>query len=251
MSKNLARPISIINQSTLLTDEEVEQVVPALQRQISHDFYPVWGVDTELSFVPHGKRASKKTWWLVLMDNSDESGFLGYHDMTDEGHPMGKVFVKSDMDAGTSWTNTLSHELIEMLGDPDLTLCAFVHRPNHGMYLYAYELCDPCEADRYGYKIDGTLVSDFIYPSWYETFWQRGETEFDHRGHIKQPLEILPDGYMSVLHVTHGGIWHDIGAQHAPCHYSGRARLGSRRERRRIPRDQWLKSTPRPRRSPR
>ena len=106
----------------------MERVIPALQTQVSRDFAPIWGVDAELSFVPTGGRGPKDQWWIVLLNTSDEAGDLGYHDLTNAGQPLGKVFVKSDLEAKTSWTSTVSHELIEMLGDPDLTLCAEVQR---------------------------------------------------------------------------------------------------------------------------
>jgi hypothetical protein len=32
-------------------------------------------------------------WWLVFLDNSDQAGALAYHDLTNEGLPLSKVFV--------------------------------------------------------------------------------------------------------------------------------------------------------------
>ncbi len=117
---SLTRYISIINRCSALTDADIEPVIPALQTQVSRDFAPIWGPDVELTYVPRHKRAPNKTWWIVLLDTSDDAGFLGYHDMSHNGLPLGKVFVKSDLDAGSSWSSTISHELLEMLGDPDL-----------------------------------------------------------------------------------------------------------------------------------
>ena len=139
------------------------------------------------------------------------------------------------------------------LGDPDLTLCAeFTRRDEEGRFmgtwLVAYELCDSCDADNFGYKIDRVLVSDFVTPQFFETFWKEGQAQFDFRNHIKRPLQILEDGYLSVKHESGSRGWQEIGPPKQPCRYTGRPRVGSRRERRRIPRDQWLKSQPHPRR---
>ena len=41
--------ISVINESTILTDAEVIPVVAALQKQVTNDFRPAWGVDAELA----------------------------------------------------------------------------------------------------------------------------------------------------------------------------------------------------------
>jgi hypothetical protein len=248
MTRDARKHISIINRCTLLKDSEIEAVVPAMQTQVSRDFAPVWGVDAVLTFVPRGKRAPKYDWWIVMLDTSDDAGLLGVHDMTPAGRPLGKVFVKTDKEGGYSWTRVLSHEVLEMLGDPDLTLCSEVVRwrdeEGHfaGTWLVAYEMCDACQDDEFGYEIDGVLVSDFVTPEYYETFWKDGETHFDFRGHIRRPLQILEGGYLSVKHESGSRGWQELGPPKSPCTYKGRPRVGSRRERRRIPRDQWLRS---------
>lgn len=66
----------------VITDNDVKKVVPALQTQVSRDFAPAWGIDADLVFVPKGKKPPAKYWWLVMLDNSDQAGALGYHDLT-------------------------------------------------------------------------------------------------------------------------------------------------------------------------
>jgi hypothetical protein len=118
--------ISVINESTVLTDAEVTPVVSALQKQVTNDFGPVWGTAAQLTIIPKGTQPPTGSWWLVMLDDSDQANALGYHDLTTEGLPIGKVFVASDLKAGTSWTVTASHELLEMLGDPNINLTVFV-----------------------------------------------------------------------------------------------------------------------------
>jgi hypothetical protein len=114
--------VSVINASTVLTDSDVQAVVPALQTQVHRDFAPAWGVDADLTFVGSGATPPSGTWWLSILDNSDQAGALGYHDLTPDGLPLGKVFAGSDLQLGFKWTVTASHELLEMLGDPDIDL---------------------------------------------------------------------------------------------------------------------------------
>lgn len=235
--------ISIINAGTAVSDDEVKKAIPALQTQIHSHFAPAWGIDADLSFVPRGKKPAAKSWCLVILDNSDQAGALGYHDLTKDGLPLGKVFVKSDIQYGLQWTVTASHELLEMLADPDINLTAFVQKDNSSGRLYAYEVCDACEADALGYKIDGVLVSDFVYPAWFESFRKKGSTQFDHRKLIKEPFQLLKGGYIGIFDVGSGGGWTQITAQGVPHAYAARPKVGTRRERRRTPRDQWLKST--------
>lgn len=233
--------IAIINGSTVLTDEQVKKALPALQTQVTRDFAPAWGIDADLEFIPKGKKLPAKYWWLVMLDNSDQAGALGYHDVTKDGLPLGKVFVKSDLQYGLQWTVTASHELLEMLGDPDINLTAFVQHSNTSGRLYAYEVCDACEDDSFGYKIGNVLVSDFVFPSWFESFRKKG-TQFDFCKHITAPFQLINGGYIGVFDVGSGGGWTQLNAEGTPHSYAARPKVGARRERRRTPRDQWMKS---------
>jgi hypothetical protein len=129
--------ISVINESTVLTDADVIPVVSALQQQVTNDFRPAWGLDAELTMIPQGQQAPAGTWWLVILDDSDQAGALGYHDLTPDGLPIGKVFAASDLKFGTSWSVTASHELLEMLADPNINLTVFVQDANTTGTLYA------------------------------------------------------------------------------------------------------------------
>ncbi len=236
--------ISVINESTVLTDADVTPVVAALQQQVTNDFRPIWGTDAELKMVPQGTPAPAGTWELVILDDSDQAGALGYHDLTTDGLPLGKVFAASDLKAGTSWSVTASHELLEMLADPNINLTAFVQNANTTGTLYAYEVCDACEDDSFGYQINNILVSDFVYPAWFESFRAEGSTQFDRLNKIQNPLELLPGGYIGVFSVSDGSGWQQQTAEKIPTNTRQRGHVGSRRERRAISRTQWITSLP-------
>ena len=116
--------IAVFTRTKLISDSDLQTCVAALQTQITRDFAPAWGVDAELVFVPQGKQPPPKTWQVGVFDNSDQAGALGYHDLTDDGFPLGKVFAATDAQYGSSWTVTASHEVLEMLIDPDINLYA-------------------------------------------------------------------------------------------------------------------------------
>ena len=105
--------ISLMNRSTVLTDDQVQAALPALQTQVHRDFAPVWGTDADLTFVATNANPAPGTWWLTVFDNSDVADALGYHDLTPDGLPIGKVFAGSDIQFGQSWTVTASHELLD------------------------------------------------------------------------------------------------------------------------------------------
>jgi hypothetical protein len=236
--------ISVINESTVLADADVTPVVVALQQQVTNDFRPIWGIDAELQMISQGTQAPSGTWQLVILDDSDQAGALGYHDLTPDSLPLGKVFAASDLKAGTSWSVTASHELLEMLADPNINLTAFVQNANTSGTLYAYEVCDACEDDSFGYQINNILVSDFVYPAWFESFRAQGSTQFDHQNQIQKPLDLLAGGYIGVFSVSDGSGWQQQTAEKIPLNTRQRGHVGSRRERRAVSRNQWLPSLP-------
>jgi hypothetical protein len=235
--------IAFTNLSTVLKDAEVQAAIKPLQMQISRDFAPIWGVEADLSFVAKDTKPPPKTWVIGVFDDSDQAGALGYHDLTEDGLPLGKVFARTDIQYNSAWTVTASHELLEMLADPDINLYALLQNGIE-ISFYAYEVCDACEADEFGYKINGTLVSDFVYPPWFEGFRKPGSTQFDQQNQITKPFDLLKDGYISVFDVSYNNGWYQQYPQNAKIKYQSRPHVGSRRERRGTPRDQWLKSKP-------
>src|ERR1043165_7657635 len=190
--------VDCINACTAVTDDEVKRCVDALQIQINRDFGPIWeaGLTTKLNFISKasGKKGGSTTRWLTFLDNSDVAGALGYHDLTSSGRPLGKVFVKTNMDDGASWTVAASHELLEMTADPEINWSA--QNPKDGKF-YALEVGDPVEADNYGYEINGIKVSNFVYPAYFDAY-KKGR-KLDFMGQVLLPYQLLPGGYILVF----------------------------------------------------
>jgi len=218
--------IAIANRSTVMTDAEVAKITAALQIQVTRDFYPAWGITATLKFVGQKDVIPPGAWVLAVLDNSDQADALGYHDVTAAGLPLGKAFAKSDIDAGLQPPVTISHELLEMLADPEINACSLV-----GRRLYANEACDPCEADEFGYLIDGVLVSDFVTPAWFRpTAHPAGP--YDFRKLIKKPLGLLKGGYCQYLDIGPGASWKQVTAARWRAAAAMTPAKGSRRERR-------------------
>lgn len=233
--------VAVVNQSTVLTDAQVKAILPAMQTQVTSHFRPYWTADCTLTFWPKTQPIIPGWWQLLVIDNPDMAGALGYHELSSVGGPLGKVFAKLDLDSGTSWTVTFSHELMEMLADPWINL---ISQGSDGK-LYASEVGDAVEADELGYLINGVLVSDFITPAWFQpTFADR----LDYKRHLTAPLTLAPGGYISILDPATG--WTQITARDvkpALRVLDGVARKiipeGSRRDRRAIAKAYWKKST--------
>jgi hypothetical protein len=222
--------VAVTNASTCLSDTQVSAAIPALQRQVTLDFRAYWGVDCELMFLTKDEPLAAGWWQILVTDNPDQAGALGYHELSSRGTPLGKVFAGLDLESGASWTVTLSHELLEMLADPWINWCA----QGADGKVYALEVCDAVEADRLAYEIDGVLVSDFITPSWFEPT-EADRVDFKQR--IAKPLELASGGYISVLNASGG--WTQVAARGEPAAVIP---LGSRRQRRNLGKAQWRKS---------
>lgn len=232
--------VAIVNdQSSGVADSDAKAWTAALQKQVSNDFASAWELEgAELVFVPQGGKPLAGAWAIALLDNSDQAGALGYHDLTPDGLPLGKVFAGTDRQYGETVSVTLSHELLEMLGDPWINLCA---QGADGKF-YAYEASDAVEADKLGYQIDGVQVSDFVLPAWFG----HGAGPYDHLGHLSKPFELAPGGYIGAFDPSSGQGWTQVTAQGAKPTASelfrSLPRIGSRRERRARSRTLWVPS---------
>lgn len=228
--------LALINESTIIDDVEVKKIQRALTIQVVRDFYPYWGAYVRIAFSPKGQLPASNAWQLTFLDDSDQANALGYHDVTPAGLPLGKVFVRSTLADGGKVSVTASHELLEMLGDPEINLTVL---SADNRRLYAYENCDAVELDSLGYDIDGVMVSDFVTPAWFGGL----QGPYDFKNHLNAPFQLAPGGYISILDLTSPLGWQQIFADRSHAAYEMRAPIGSRRERRRITKDNWMTST--------
>ena len=244
--------IAVKNLSGVVQDTDIQAAMPAFQTQVSQDFCGSgWGIDATLQFLHKHDKVPAGAWLLGIFNDADQAGALGYHDLTKAGLPIGKVFARTTIDNGGKWTVTFSHELLEMLADPNINLCAFDEEARR---LYAYEVCDAVEADSLGYDINGITVSDFVLPGWFEPMHAGKSERFAFKSHVKGPFQLLPGGYIGYYDLAGGG-WQQLSARTAsdarslhaqtagPIPYAERAGVGSRRERRRTSKTQWSLST--------
>lgn len=225
--------VAIVNdRSSGVPDGEVNAIVAALAVQLRRDFGPAWHTSAHLRFVGQGHKPPAGAWTIAILDTSDQAGALGYHDLTPEGLPLGKVFAGTDRLYGQHMSVTLCHELLEMLVDPEINLVAQANDQS----FYALEVCDPVQGDEY--DIDGIPVSDFVTPAWFG-----GRSAFDHLGRVELPFELSPGGYISRFDPASGQGWTQLNAQSFHLDdLQSRPKVGSRRERRFIPRSQWVTS---------
>jgi hypothetical protein len=185
--------ICIVNKSKVVSDADVKRIIPALQKQITRDFEPVWGWGAHLVF--NAKRYDMK---VIIKDTAGKGGYLGYH--IKDGKPITYLFAKDDIAASGEYTTTLSHELLEMIADPGVNLYAIGKCRVGGRSrtaLFGLEVCDPVESN--SYKIQGVKVSDWVVPEWFEMEHKKGQMKMDYLGVIDAPFMLAEGGYADVL----------------------------------------------------
>jgi hypothetical protein len=218
--------IAVINESTACSDSQVQEMIPAFQQQWNTDLRSIWGVDeASFTFVPKNQPPTTGAWWMVFLDDSDQADALAYHDLTNDGLPISKIFVKTILADNSSVSVGATHEMCEMAVDPWLNSAY----QDLGGVFWAGEICDPVEADRYGYQISGILVTDFVTPNWFGH--QNAQTQIDFKNNANAAFEVLSGGYAQKfdpqqgwVQITGAAARHSKMALHAPH--------GSRRDRR-------------------
>lgn len=185
--------IAVINEARTPLGVDLDALVIALQTQVDRDFAPVWSCAGQLRIVGDARDAVPTDWLLVFLDDADQAGALGYHEVTDAGMPVMKVFVETTIKDGELVSVTASHEALEGLADPAINTL----RSDASGLIYCQEVADPVQENTY--EIDGIPVSDFVYPSWFEPFAHAPGTKFDHLGVVSKPFELAKGGYISIL----------------------------------------------------
>lgn len=234
---------------------DVQRFVAAAKIVLPRDFCSTWPIAVpDINFIPKGATPTDDAWQLVIADDSPQVGALGYHETTKTNQPIGYCFAKSDVQDGSSWTITAFHELFEMLGDPQINQLVEIDHGDGTVEVRPWENCDACEDDSYGYGVDvgdggpQVMVSDFVTPAY---FWLTAPpgTLFDFKGHVTQPLQLLPGGYTLVLQAGSVSGWKQVMAQTKATSLAremvpgGKPILpGSRRARRMLPDSKWQRS---------
>lgn len=201
--------ISIINHTNgLLSDAEVQHAIRAVNRQVREDFFPHWGKTATMRLEgarndepqQHNPSDMRGNAVIYLWDKSDIDGAIGYHSLNHAGIPFGFVFVDVANRIGENWTTTLSHEALELIGDPEVNLLAMGPHPADPdrTVFHWYEMCDAVQTETY--TIDGVEVSNFVLPLYFTVDDEAvGRNDFLGTLHGTQSLGsfgVNPGGYV-------------------------------------------------------
>ncbi|HJQ84204.1 MAG TPA: hypothetical protein VKA21_09015 [Candidatus Binatia bacterium] len=201
--------ISVINHAApSVKDEEIQRVVRAINRQITGDFAPYWSLGATLRLEGRSGRSPSKQSLadmrgdavIYVWDGSDADDAVGYHEINNRGIPCGFVFTEVAKELKEHWSVTLSHEALELIGDPEANLLAMGPHPVHpgrDVFHY-YEMCDAVQDEVY--EIDGVEVSNFVLPLYFtggdETGGRNDFLGRLHPGGTLRSFNVNPGGYV-------------------------------------------------------
>lgn len=200
--------ITLVNRSKSLSDEDILNALRAINRQIKEDFEPYWSFGATLRLEGAvGKNVNKATLpemrgdaIIYLADKADVGEVLGYHEANFRGIPYGFVFTALCKKLKESWTVTLSHEALELIGDAQGNLLVQGPHPEDAkkQVFHWYEMCDAVQEQTY--EIDGVEVSNFVLPLYFTPCEQQGgRNDFLGRltkGKSLRSFGVSPGGYI-------------------------------------------------------
>src|SRR6267143_3320787 len=214
--------IAVFNKAITPLGVDLDGLIAAMQVYIDKYIVPVWATPAKLV---KSKGFIKRAWGMVFLDDADQPGALAYHDLTPDGLPQSKVFVRTTIENHDLVSVSASHELVEMLVDPAINIMTTGPDPKT---IYAYESADPVEA--LSFKVNGIPMTDFVYPAYFEDFHKPGSVQFDQMKKVNKPFQILSGGYQIVFK---NGKWSQIFASVSKKKRFGREdRRGHRSEQR-------------------
>jgi hypothetical protein len=181
--------LTVANISTTIAADEFEAALRAIEHQVNAQFQPEWHVAATLRGVALDLQAAA----APIDDHADAILYvgaraqdptrgvdeaIGYHDTNHANVPYGFVFLDVCERQHEVWTTTLSHEVLELLVDPNAEKTVpGAHPTIPGRTVrYDLEVCDPTQGD--SYLVDGVRVSNFVGRSYFGLVGGSGRTNF-------------------------------------------------------------------------
>jgi hypothetical protein len=195
------RQVALVSEIPQVSHSQLTVVSAALQKQLMRDFAPVWEIQASVDAFVQLEDVPLGYWPVMIRTDIGYAGAAGIH-LDNEGQPFGLVQWSS------TWPLTTSHEIMEMLVDPDGNQMRASNsiKKGQGRVQYLVEVCDPSEADQFGYSVNGITLSDFYTPHFFDPV-ASSSVRYSFTGAIKKPRQVLKDGYLSWLDPATGHWW--------------------------------------------
>jgi hypothetical protein len=195
--------VGLVDMTRDVNPDLMQAAAASLNIQVTRDLPQFWNVQATVEYLPNARRIPAGVWPVQLVSHLP-AGEGGVH-LDHHNQPYAKVLASPD----ASWTIDASHEILEMLVDPfgnklqtarSIEIVGSKVQDGPGEFSYLVEACDPCEANQFGYSIQGVLVSDFLTPHYYDPVVAQG-TRYSFTGAIESPRQMLAGGYISFVNL--------------------------------------------------
>jgi hypothetical protein len=222
--------VAIVSLTSDIPSRSVLQAAAALQKQITRDFTPFWGLSAtvdafeDLGSVPSDYHpvvlfgdpdelvgrlevAVGEQVAAELVDDFERERLSGLHLNAFTRQPFALVA------ADEAWSVVLSHEVLEMIADPygNRLVAAASPIDRRQRVKYLLEICDPCQA--MWYPVNGVPVSDFYTPRYFDPVAVVA-TRYSFTGALERPQQILEGGYVSWIDPEDSALYRlDAGAR--------------------------------------
>jgi hypothetical protein len=207
--------IAVINESTMVSNSDVNLMCKAIQIQLNLHVLPAWNMKAgTIQFYADKTKVPGYAWVVSILDTPTVAGALGYHaednDVIDAFifcQPVlsngGVVLYDSTNPQNVSVSSVLSHEVCEMVGDRFAGFWSDGPTITQGSE-YALELCDPVESDSYSVLVNNgaafvpVSLSNFIFPAWFNPEATTINLPYDYLKKLTAPFTMTKGGYMIV-----------------------------------------------------
>lgn len=215
--------IALVSLTSKIPTSVFLQVAAALQKQVTRDFMPAWGLPATVNAFADITSVPSDYHLVILFDDSAElaerlefaigpEAAARLVDQFDRDQLAGvhlNGFTRQPfalVEASRAWTVTLSHELLEMIADPfgNRLIAATLRGDPARRVNYLVEVCDPCLSTFY--PVNGVPVADFYTPHYFDPVRTEG-TRYSFTGEIERPLQILEGGYVTYLDPRDSGLY--------------------------------------------
>jgi hypothetical protein len=198
----LTNHLALVAQTASVPMSAVTEVAAAVQRQITRDFAPIWGVSATVEPFDRLDQVPSGYWPIILREDLPGPNVLGQH-LDDHGQPFALIQTTN------IWSLTASHEAVEMLADPfgNRLSPGGSLRVGQGVVEFLVEVADPVAGVDCAYTVNGIMVSDFVTPDYYQHPTAVRGTSYSFTGAVRRPRDVVDGGYIAWREPLRGDWW--------------------------------------------
>lgn len=196
----LIQHIALVPEAQGIDPSELARVSAALQKQVTRDLSPAWGVAATVDAFPRLEDVPVGYWPILITCDVGADGGVR---LDRDGTPFAQVEHSAD------WSLDASRACLEMLVNPfgKRTVSAQAPRSDQGRVEVVLEICAPCADVLCAYAINDVVVSDFCLPAFYEDGPIAAGKRLSMNGSIGAPFRVLPGGHLTWFDVVSESYW--------------------------------------------